>query len=133
MVPFKYANFLLFFVIFFTSHKKILPFHSNEKEHSPILFIAPFQKERLKSHDTLWFFLARSGAYGHLPLAQSVSCFDCPLIPAVQFHTSEKASRGLESKHGLGRFVVRPDEREWNSICNRAQMVPTTLPRSFQS
>lgn len=86
-----------------------------------MLLIDPFQKERINSPDTLWFFLAQSGAYGHLPLAQSVSRFDCPLIPAVQFHTSEKASRGLESKHGVGRFVVRPDERWWNSICTLPQ------------
>lgn len=76
-------RFFVGFCYSFTSHKKILPFHFNEKEHSPILLIDPFQKERIKSHDTLWFFLAQSGAYSHLPLAQSVSRFECPLIPAV--------------------------------------------------
>lgn len=53
-------RFFVGFCYFFTSNKKILSFRFNEKENSPILLIDPFQKERIKSHDTLWFFLARS-------------------------------------------------------------------------
>lgn len=122
MVPFTNAKVLFFYFLFFASllQIKILPFLSHEKECGPTLLRDPFQKKRTNSHDTFWFFLAWPWAFRHLALAESATLtvlwsklpsFTHPVKPAEAWKVSL----------GMGRFVIRPDERRWDSICNRAK------------